>query len=53
MLSSQVKFSADRQPPVKQYDPDLSNGGHKNGIATMFFLNLLFMLPIMILQFKY
>ena len=34
MLSSQVKFSADRwtdrQTPVKQYAPDLSMRGHKN-----------------------
>ena len=29
MLSSQVKFSADRQTPVKQYAPDLSMLGHK------------------------
>ena len=38
MLSSQIKFSADRQidkqtdrwTPVKQYAPDLSMRGHKN-----------------------
>ena len=30
MLSSQVKLSADRQTPVKQYAPDLSMWGHKN-----------------------
>ena len=42
MLSSQVKFSADRQTdrqmdrwtPVKQYAPDLSMRGHKNLIVT-------------------
>ena len=45
MLSSQVKFSADRQMDgwtdrqterwtlVKQYTPDLSIWGHKNGSA--------------------
>ena len=30
MLGTQVKFSADRQTPVKQYAPDLSMWGHKN-----------------------
>ena len=30
MLSSQLKLSADRQTPIKQYAPDLSVTGHKN-----------------------
>ena len=42
MVSSQVKFSADRQTdrqtPVKQYAPDLSMPGHKNSINLEFAL---------------